>query len=343
MYSGDELYGDDVTSGLFDFDDPRTDPDTMRDRIKDQEPRELVTPPTLRDVFPDHAPDATYATEGVERPDLTKRTALSKSLLGSFDLCQTKTWYGLHDPRPFVTNEKVVFGAAVDAGVEVLVKGISSGQKPDLSKAYAAAAWIVKREPVELAFSEVEDAIESFLYDVTPHIDFAGAVTQASITATIDGLGECNGHPDIILQDDSVLDVKTSARAKTVPSLELGFYALLLEATRAEVPTVGYLNYVRLKKPYWHGYTRKAGETMGVPLIVPVTDDLRTWSREKAWAYVRAAKADEMMQVEGLPAQNYSMTGGPKFDGLCSDCPYNPALGGPCVIAAKGATDADAA
>jgi hypothetical protein len=323
MISGDEFYPDDVTSGMF---DPRLDPDILRDEIKDQGPR-------------DHAPDATYATEGVDRPDLTKRTALSKSLLGSFDLCQTKTWYGLHDPRPFITSEKVVFGSAVDAGVEVLIKTISSGQQPDLPRAFAAAAWIVKREPVEMVFSEVEDAIESFLYDVVPRIDFRGAVTQASVTATIPGLGECNGHPDIIMDDGSVLDVKTSGRAKTVPSLELGFYALLLEATGATVPTVGYVNYVRLKKPYWHGYTRKGGETMGAPLIVPVTDDLRTWTREKAWAYVRAAKADEIMQVEGLPAQNYSMTGGPRFDGLCGDCAYNPALGGPCAIAVRGASD----
>ena len=326
MFSGDELYGDDVTSGLF---DPRSDPDYIRDEIKDQGPR-------------DHAPDATYATEGVDRPDLSKRTALSKSLLGSFDLCQTKTWYGIHDPRPFIPSEKVVFGAAVDAGVEVLVKYLSSGQKPDLSKAYAAAAWIVKREPVELAFSEVEDAIESFMYDVVPRIDFAGAVTQANVTATIEGLGECNGHPDVIMADGSVLDVKTTARAKTVPSLELGFYALLLEATGATVPTVGYLNYVRLKRPYWHGYTKRAGDTMGQPLIVPVTDDLRIWTYRKAAGYVNAALADAMLNLPDVGVEyrvNYSMTGGPKFDGLCSDCQYNPALGGLCAIAVKGASD----
>ena len=326
MYSGDELYPDDVTSGMF--------PDLLAD------------PDFVRDEIVDHPPEATYATEGVTRPDLSKRTALSKSLLGAFDLCQTKTWYGLHDPRPFITSEKVVFGSAVDAGVEVIIKAISSGQKPDLPRAFAAAAWIVEREDVEMVFSEVEDAIESFLYDVTPAIDFAGAVTQASITATIPGLGECNGHPDVILSDGSVLDVKTSGRAKTVPSLELGFYALLLEATGATVPTVGYVNYVRLKRPYWHGYTRKGGETMGTPLIVPVTDDLREWTYRKAAGYVNAVAADTMLNDPGVEVEylvNYSMVGGPKFDGLCGDCPYNPALGGPCAIAVKGANDADAA
>jgi hypothetical protein len=142
------------------------------------------------------------------------------------------------------------------------------------------------------------------------------------------------------MDDGSVLDVKTSGRAKTVPSLELGFYALLLEATGATVPTVGYLNYVRLKRPYWHGYTRKGGETMGTPLIVPVTDDLREWTYRKAEGYVNAARADAVLNEpdRGL-LTNWSMTGGPKFDGLCGDCPYNPALGGLCAIAVKGASD----
>ena len=289
----------------------------------------------------DHPPDATVESEYkmVDRPDLSRRTALSKSLLGSFDLCQTKTWYGLHDPRPFITSEKVVFGSAVDAGVEVIVKALSFGQVPDLPRAFAAAAFIVEREKVEMIFSQIEDAIQSFFYDVAPQVDFVGAVTQANVTATLEGLGECNGHPDIIMADNSVLDVKTSGRAKTVPSLELGFYALLLEAT-APVPTVGYLNYVRLKKPYWHGYTKRAGEVMGRPLIVDVTDDLREWTFRKTEGYVNAARADAVLNEpnRGL-LTNWSMTGGPKFDGLCSDCPYNPALGGPCAIAIKGASD----
>jgi hypothetical protein len=293
----------------------------------------LADPDFVRDeIETDHPPEATFANT-VERPDLSKRTALSKSLLGSFEMCQTKTWYGIHQPLPFVTNEKVVFGSAVDAGVEVVVKALSSGQPADLPRAFSAAAFIVEREDVELVFSQVEDAIESFLYDVVPSIDFTHAVTQANVTATVPGLGECNGHPDIIMDDGSVLDVKTSSRAKTVPSLELGFYALLLEATGAAVPTVGYLNYVRLKKPYWHGYTKRAGDTMGQPLIVDVTDDLRSFAYEKAHAYVRAKQADDMLNTIGT--DNYSMTGGPRFDSMCLDCPYNPSLGGPCVIAVK--------
>ena len=314
MMAGDEFYPDEVTSGLW------SDPDFVRDELE-----------------VDHPADATFANT-VVRPDLSKRTALSKSLLTTFDLCQTKTWYGIHDPRPFITSEKVVFGSAVDAGVEVIVKALSSGQRIDLPRAYGAAAFIVEREKVEgLVFSQVEDAIETFAYDVVPALDFTRAVTQASVTATIPGLGECNGHPDIIMADGSVLDVKTSGRAKTVPSLELGFYALLLEAAGTPVPTVGYLNYVRLKKPYWHGYTKRAGDTMGQPLIVDVTADLRSFAYEKAHAYVRAKQADDMLNTIGT--DNYSMTGGPRFDSICLDCPYNPALGGPCAIAVKGALD----
>jgi len=278
----------------------------------------------------------------VVREDLSTRTALSKSVLGAFELCETKTWWGIHDPRPFVPNEKVVFGSAVDAGVEVIVKTLSSGQPVQLDRAYAAAAEVVERDGVELVFSDVERALDDFDRDVAPKFDWQYAVTQASITAELDGLGECNGHPDIILADGTVLDVKTSARAKTVPSLELGFYALLMEeSSKAPVPFVGYLNYVRLVKPYWHGFTtRPDGKTMGEPLIAPVTDELRRWSYEKAAAYVRARKADALLNARAEAPSNYTMAGGPRFDGLCSDCPYNPALGGPCLIAVRGESDA---
>lgn len=265
----------------------------------------------------------------VVREDLTNRTALSKSVLTAFDLCETKVWHGIHDPRPFITNEKVVFGSAVDAGVEVIVKSLSSGQPVQIDRAFAAAAFIVEREGIELVFSDVERAIEDFERDVAPKFDWALSVTQASITAEIEGLGECNGHPDIILGSGSVWDVKTAGRAKEVPSVELGFYALLLEAhSGVPVPTVGYMNWVRLKKPYW-----QIAEA-------PVTAELRRWAYEKSAAFVRARKADQLLNAKADSAVNFSMGGGPKFDGLCNDCPYNPALGGPCLIVAREASDA---
>lgn len=266
----------------------------------------------------------------VVREDLSNRTALSKSVLNAFDLCPTKVWFGTHDPRPFITSEKVVFGSAVDAGVEVIVKSLSSGQPVQMDRAFAAAAFIVEREGIELMFSDVERALEDFERDVAPKFDWPLAVTQASITAEIEGLGECNGHPDIILGSGSVWDVKTSGKAKELPSVELGFYALLLEATGGVVPSVGYMNYVRLKRPYWQLIEQ------------PVDNELRRWTYERAAAFVRARKADEVLNAKADRAINFSMGGGPKFAGLCNGCPYNPAVGGPCLIVTREASDDDA-
>jgi hypothetical protein len=120
--------------------------------------------------------------------------------------------------------------------------------------------------------------------------------------------------------DGSVRDVKTAGRAKDLPSLELGFYVLLMEATGATVPTVGYWNWVRLKKPYWQ------------IIETPVTDELRRWAYERSAAYVRAQKADKALNAKATNPGNYSFTGGPRFDGLCSDGPWSPSMGGPCLI-----------
>jgi len=166
--------------------------------------------------------------------------------------------------------------------------------------------------------------VVEFMDEIVPKYDWALSVTQASITATLDGLGECNGHPDIIMGFGSVWDVKTSGRAKEVPSLELGFYALLMEEHSGQpVPSVGYFNWIRLKKPYW-----QIAEA-------PVTDELRRWSYEKAAAYVRAKRADTLINAKSAAPQNYSFPGSAKFPSLCADCPWNPALGGPCLVALR--------
>jgi hypothetical protein len=258
----------------------------------------------------------------VVRDDLSNRTALSKSVLTAFELCETKSWWQLHDPRPFVPNEKVVFGSAVDAGVEVIVKYLSAGQVPHLLRATEAAAFVIERDDVAVDIVEVSHALAGFAADVAPKFYWPLSVTQSSITAELDGLGECNGHPDIVFGTGTIFDVKTSSRAKEVPSLELGFYALLREAeTGIPVPSVGYFNWVRLKRPYW-----QIAEA-------PVTDELRRWSYEKAAAYVRARKADTLINAKTAAPQNYSFPGSAKFAALCGDCVYNPALGGPCRVA----------
>ncbi len=260
-------------------------------------------------------------TVAVVREDLSLRTALSKSTLSQFDLCQTKSWLTLHEPRPFVPNEKVTFGSAVDAGVERIVIALAQGQDPDLNEASEAAAFCIERDETEVDIIEVQTALATFVTTVVPHFEWADTVTQASITVTLDGLGECNGHPDLILGDGRVYDVKTSGRMKEVPSLELGFYALLMEAhSGSPVPSAGYMNYVRAKRPYW-----QVDEA-------PVTDELRRWTYERSAAYVRAKQADDLLNSKTSEPRNFSFPGGPKFDGLCTDCPYSPAFGGPCAM-----------
>ena len=134
------------------------------------------------------------------------------------------------------------------------------------------------------------------------------------------------------MADGSVFDVKTSSRAKEVPSLELGFYALLMEAASgAPVPTVGYMTWVRIKRPYWQIAS------------VPVSLELRRWAYEKAAAYVRARKADTALTAKSDRPANYSFPGSAKFPKLCGDCPWGPALGGPCQVAFQEASDDDAA
>ena len=259
----------------------------------------------------------------VERPDLSSRTMLSKSALVQYDLCPSKAWYSIHDPRPVEPNEKMTFGSAVDAGVEVIVKALGSGQEADPDRAMDAAAFIVERDGVEVDLEEVDHALRRFGPEVGPKFDWTGAQTQLSLTATIDGLGECNGHPDILL-GSGVFDVKTAARAKTLPSVELGFYALLVEAAfHTRVQTVGYITWVRSSRPYWQVITE------------PATDELLRWAHARAGSYVRAKSADATLNTSGEPT-NYSFGGGPKFPGLCGDCPYNPANGGPCQIAYQG-------
>jgi CRISPR/Cas system-associated exonuclease Cas4 (RecB family) len=258
----------------------------------------------------------------VERPDLSTRTALSKSALSIFDLCQTKSWFSIHDPKPFVPNEKVTFGSAVDAGVEVILKYARMGESVDLDVASLAAEFVIERDDTPVDILDVQTALATFVTTVQPKFDWAMCGLQSHLTATLEGLGECDGHPDIILADNTILDVKTSARFKEVPSLELGFYALLAEEVdpTRKVPKVGYLNYIRAKKPYW-----QIAEAL-------VTEELRRWAYEKSAAYVRARKADAALNARADTPLNFSMGGSAKFPSLCADCPYAPANGGPCLV-----------
>jgi hypothetical protein len=263
-----------------------------------------------------------------ERPDLSLRTGLSKSVLTTFEWCQTEAWWKLHLPLPFITNEKVVFGSAVDRGVEVYMTAARAGITQDDTDLHARAfdAALQKMEEdeeIEVDHVEVRHALTSFHRDIIPSFDWTEARTQAAINLPLDGLGECDGHPDVILATNAVWDVKTGSPKQTARTLELGFYALLVEAeTGRTVPEVGYIFWNRkLQRPKW-----------GVVTEV-VTDELRRWAYEGAAAYVRAKKADEALNAKAATPQNYSFPGGPAWAGKCAGCVYSPANGGPCARA----------
>ncbi len=264
------------------------------------------------------------------RPDLSARTDLSKSALATFDLCSWKAWHAIHHRLPVIPNERMTFGSAVDAGVEaVIVQQRAYGAVTDMGIAYSAAAQVILRDDTGVNFGEVETAILAFVDDVIPKHDWALCSTQHAIAIEMPGWGPVSGHPDIILHDGTVLDVKTAAKQKNADavatSVELGFYALAREVETGTRPErVGYLVWVRLKKPYWQ------------QLVVPVTPQMLAHARVTADGYTRARKADAALNAKAETPINWAFNGGPKFAGLCGDCEYAPGNGGPCEMAVEG-------
>lgn len=261
-------------------------------------------------------------TATVIRPDLSQRTALSKSAVNQFELCATKAWFEIHHRRPFVPNEKVSFGSAVDAAVEKVIEDIRDGRTIDEARAMTAAIEIIERDEAGVDVDAVESAVTRFVAQAAPAFDFTDVALQVHLNIELDGLGEIDGHPDIILATNAPWDVKTGTAKDTAETPELGLYGLMVEAvTGHTVPEVGYVYYNRkLVTPKW-----------GI-VKAPFTDEYRRWAYERAAAYVRAKKADALLNARTAEPMNFAMTGGPKFDGLCSDCVYNPALGGPCAM-----------
>lgn len=261
----------------------------------------------------------------VVRDDLSKRTALSKSALSTYDMCQQQAFFDLYERRPLIMSERIAFGSCVDAAVEQIIVFLRSGQTVEMARVMAAVDEVIAREDVGVDRDEVERAAEQFVIQVASKydFDFAFARTQASIDISLDDLGDGNGHPDVILRSNDVYDVKTAKRAKPEePTLELGWYALLVETeTGKPVETVGYWTWVRVARPYWQ------------IVSFPVTDELRRWTRERAGAYVRARKANEVLNRKAETPRNFAFGGGPRFASLCADCQYAPANGGPCALA----------
>jgi hypothetical protein len=264
------------------------------------------------------------------RDDLSQRTALSKSALTVADICGHKAWHELRHRRPMIPNPDMTFGSAVDAAVEQILKATRAGLPLAVAQPMEAAAEVVERNGVEIHLEEVEAAVAAFVRDILPAHDWAFVGLQVHLSTVMEGWGTVDGHPDIVLQSNAVWDVKTSKRSKeTARTVELGFYALMLEAsgTGAPVPEVGYLTWVRTKKPSWQ------------TLSTPVTDEFRDWTRERVDAYVRAVRADALLNRGAGDPINWTFPSGPKNGNLCRTCQYNPTLGGPCRISVKGEDD----
>lgn len=264
-------------------------------------------------------------TQLVVRPDLSVRTAVSKSALGEYDLCQTKAWHALYHRLPATPNERMTFGSAVDAAIEVAIKHLRSEQPIEYERCMAAAHEVIARDEVAVDSADVERALDRWIVDLAPRYDFRLARTQHHIRGVLDDIGEVEGHPDVWLADGRIFDVKTASRAKADEmTTELAFYALLgREVEGIAVPSVGYWTWVRIGKPYWQ------------VLEWTVTDEWLQWAVETAAAYVRAVRVDRMHNARSEHPNNWAFGGGPAFPTMCADCQYRdrcnrarPVMGG---------------
>lgn len=260
----------------------------------------------------------------VVRDDLSTRTAVSKSTLTGFDACPTKAWHDIHHRRPLIPAENITFGSAVDAAVEVAVKYLRAEQPVDLAVAMTAAMEPITRDGTDVDILEVEGALDRWMVTIAPGYDFRLAAVQQRISGELPDIGPVDGHPDVVLGDGRIFDVKTSKRPKRdEPTVELAFYALIgRECAGLAVPSVGYWTYVRTQKPYWQ------------TVELTVTPEMLGWAIEKAAAYVRAKRTDAVMNRDQAEPVNWAMTGGPRYG--CSTCQYADI----CDIREGGSNDA---
>lgn len=265
----------------------------------------------------------------VVRDDLSKRDPrrhLSKSFIAQTHNCGQRAWFSIHDPRPWVAPEKVTFGSAVDAGVEVIVKALERGEQPDVNDAWDAARLRVDGETNTPNDLEVFAALASFAeWSVVHEVHWPGTVTQPHIRLELDGIGEVDAHPDLLLPQGyedprvgTIVDIKTGKAAKPANAAatsytELGLYALLVRETeKPPYPpmSVAYWTYVRSKKPWWQ------------EVVAPVTPHLLSVARHRVAAVARAIEADALLNDGVTTPTNSVFVAPPRFG--CSDCQYSP-------------------
>lgn len=265
------------------------------------------------------------------------RRFLSKSFLVGADLCGQRAWLDLNHPRPFRMTEPVAFGKAVDLGVQVIVGMIDAGIDPrgESDRFIEPVLEVIGDNPTdpEVSSDEVLRALDLFIREVvdTDLLVLHGAKVQHHVRLPVEELGEIDAHPDLILRDGSVIDVKTSSRAKPEDAaatsyLELGFYAFVREVeTGQRPPRVGYLTFVRGARPRWQ------------LVDAPVTETMVAIARTRSAAIRRARDADRVLNEGSATPVNWTFPAGPRFAGLCGSCSHNPANGGRCAITEGGA------
>jgi len=210
-----------------------------------------------------------------------KRVGISKSLVTTTALCGRKGWYSekirLEDGSrlPFIAPERVAFGSALDEAILLIAEALRSGRKWDEDEVVNAGIEAVRSRPTEdieweIFEAQLRAAVKIFVYDVIEPelVTFRDVYLQGldGESLKVEGL---IGTPDFIFRKwkgeqgaTMILDLKASARSKSTKDLrsaEMAFYSYLWSRySSGELPQVGYLTYVRTKRPTYQLITGKA-------------------------------------------------------------------------------------
>ena len=211
-----------------------------------------------------------------------RRVGISKSLVTATALCGRKGWYSekirLEDGSrlPFIAPERVAFGSALDEAILIIVEAFRSNHPWNEKDVVDQGLFAARSRPTEegidwgIFHAQLEAAIKIFVYDVLEPelVTFRDVYLQGldGESLKVEGL---IGTPDFIFRKwngaeggTMILDLKASARSKSAKDLlsaEMAFYSYLWSRYSAgELPGVGYLTYVRTKRPTYQLITGKA-------------------------------------------------------------------------------------
>lgn len=252
------------------------------------------------------------ATQLVERPDLSRRTALSKSEISTGEWCGIQGYYSRAEPRPWNVTPEMKFGSCLDAAVEIAVKALRADQPIPVATCLAAATEVAQREELDVDLNEIEDAIHQFGVVIAPRYKWETALSQHTIRVEIDGLGACEGHPDFIL-GDLIKDVKAKGKSVSNNDIwfgsELPFYALIRERETGEpVKHIGYWVWLRQVSPKWQDIT------------VEVNADVLAEGMARARRQLHLRRLIDTVKERGADPAEFFV--GPKFDSKCLDCAW---------------------